>query len=305
MMIQEFLTGTLVASALLVSACTVSAATVTATPDNVKDVILAAQAGDTVRLAAGSYQPISIKNKGWSQPVVVDASAARLQSVEMASVNNLIWRGGIFDGTTSQRWGVMARASQNVGVEQAQFSHYLRAGIVFDHVSGGRIARNLFSDMGSDGADIALSDHIVVDGNECRDFTPTDGAHPDCIQAWSRPTAPPTSDLTITNNRMTGMMQGISLFNHKRGGVDDGGFDRIVITGNVVRVGFPNGISTFDCRACTIRDNVVDGMPGGSVRATLRTDRSNVMACKNGVAILAAASARCRGGAAGDAVHRP
>ncbi len=273
-----------------------TAATLPAGPNNAQTVIMAAQSGDTVQLAAGNYLPIVIKNRQWDQPVIVDASAAQLQSVELRTVNNIVWRGGSFDGASTERYGFVARASQNVAIENGRFSHYFRAGIVFDHVSGGRIAGNLFSNMASDGADVALSDHVVIDGNECRDFLPAPLAHPDCIQAWSRPTVPPTSDLTITNNRMTGLMQGISLFNHVQGGVDDGGFDRIVISGNIVRVSYPNGISAMDCRGCTIRDNVVDGVAGGSVRAKLRFDRSDITACNNdgSVVIGALSEKRCR-----------
>ena len=161
-------------------------------------------------------------------------------------------------------------------------SRYLRNGIGFSQVSDSRLVGNSFRDMGSDGIDIALSRRIFVDGTNCHDFHPTPGAHPDCIQLWSRPTAPPTADITVINTIATGDVQGVNGFNHVRNGVDDGGFDRIVFANNDIRVMVSRAITLFDCRDCVVRDNHVDTWPGARLRARIEVLRGGpVLQCGN------------------------
>ena len=275
-------------AALLTSACADHAATVTANPGNAQSVITAARGGDRITLAAGNYEPIVVKNQQWDKPVTVDATAAQLQSVTFVSVANLVWRGGDFNGSDSLPYGFVVRTSTDVSFEGARVSHYMRTGLAFDRITGGRIAHNSFSDMGSDGMDVALSRRILIDGNTCSAFVPLPGAHPDCIQSWSRPSDPPTADLTIVRNTMDGSMQGISLFNHVRDGVDDGGFDRIVIARNKVHVSYPNGIAAYDCRDCVVRDNDVDTVPGSGYKTSVRLFRGSVTVCSNKVPLVPA-----------------
>lgn len=201
--------------------------------------------------------------------MTVDASVANLSSVGLRGVSGLTWRGGNFDGQLTRRSGLFARSGSRIVVEGTKMRQYLRVGVVFSEVSDSRIANNAFRDMQSDGIDIALSRRIVIDRNTCEDFAPAPGAHPDCIQLWSRPTVPPTGDITITNNVAIGTMQGIALFNHVRKGVDDGGFDRVTIANNIVKSTFYNGIVLTDCRECVARDNRIDTLPNPKARAWL------------------------------------
>ena len=143
----------------------------------------------------------------------------------------------------------------------------VRNGIGMSEVSDARLIGNTFSEMGSDGIDIALSRRIFVDGTRCHDFKPTPGAHADCIQLWSRPNAPPTADITIINTVAAGDMQGVTAFNHVRNGVDDGGFDRITFANNDIRITYAQAVSLYDCRDCIARDNFVDTWPQAHNRA--------------------------------------
>ncbi len=280
--------GAAICAALLLSACANHAATVIANPGNAQSVIEAARGGDHITLGVGNYEPILIKNQQWDKPVTIDAKAAHLQSVTFMSVSNLVWRGGEFSGGDSLPYGFVVRTSNNVSFADAHVSHYMRTGLIFDRITGGRISHNSFSDMGSDGMDVALSRRIMIDGNSCSSFFPLPGAHPDCIQSWSRPSDAPTADLTIVHNTMDGSMQGISLFNHVRDGVDDGGFDRIIIAHNNVRVAYPNGIAAYDCRECIIRDNAVDTVPGSGYKTSIRVFRGAVTMCSNTVPLVPA-----------------
>lgn len=269
----------------LATACSSHATTTTATPETLQSVLAAATAGDTVRLAPGTYPAVTLRGKTWSPAVTVEAGSARITSVDLRQVVGLTWRGGVFDGGDTEKAGIRAISSQRIGIEGTRMSRYLRGGIIFSEVSDARLVSNEISDSGSDGIDIALSRRILIDRTTCRDFKPTPGAHPDCIQLWSRPNVPPTADITITNTLSEGDNQGISLFNHVRNGVDDGGFDRITISNNVVRSMQYNGIAIGDCRDCVVRDNRVETMANPAIpkaRAWLKSwGKGNIEMCGN------------------------
>lgn len=272
----------------VVMACSGHAKTTTATPETLQSVLSGATAGDTIRLASGTYAAVTVRGKDWTPAVTVEAGTARITSVDLRQVAGLTWRGGVFDGNDTEKAGVRAISSQRIGIEGTRMSRYLRGGIIFSEVSDARLVSNEISDSGSDGIDIALSRRILIDRTTCRGFKPTKGAHPDCIQLWSRPNVPPTADITITNTRSEGDNQGISLFNHVRNGVDDGGFDRITISNNVVRSMQYNGIAVGDCRGCVVRDNRVESMPNPNfprARAWLKAwGKNDVEMCGNVIA---------------------
>ncbi len=274
-----------------------SAAVTTATPDSIVAALDHASAGDTIRLAPGNYPVIEVRDRRWSPPVVVEASAAQLRTVHLNGVSGLTWRGGTFDGGGVERAGFGIGKSDHLEIDGATLRHYLRVGIGLGSVSDARIANNSFADMGSDGIDIALSRRIVVDHNRCVDSHPTDGAHPDCIQLWSRPSAPPTADITITNNEAIGDTQGFTAFNHVRDGVDDGGFDRLVIENNHAKVSTYHGVTVYACRGCTIRHNRVETLPGPNpkVRAWIKVIGSDdAITCDNKADGGAAGGGHCR-----------
>ena len=158
--------------------------------------------------------------------------------------------------------------------------------IGFDRVDGGRIAGNWMTRIASDGIDVSLSRNIVIDCNACTEFRPVPGAHPDCIQLWSRPAAPPTADIVITSNSAVGHMQGISLVNHVRDGANDGGFDRVLTRGNIVLNTYGDGISAYDFRGCTVRDNDVNSLPNYWHAAQLYVSGGTVVKCGNKVPMV-------------------
>jgi hypothetical protein len=106
---------------------------------------------------------------------------------------------------------------------------------------------------------------------------PLNGEHPDCVQLWSRPDAPPTSDIVIRFNRAYGPTQGFSGFNHVRNGVDDGGFDRITIEGNAVDGAFPQAISLMSGRDSAVRNNRVATYPDAPFRASSTPARGRAL----------------------------
>lgn len=261
-----------------------------ADPSSIQSVIDHARPGDAIRLVAGNYPAIMIRSKTWVPGITVDATAARSAGVKMSGTTGFAWNGGIIAGTASlpaaTGGGFVANyGSANISVTNVHFSD-LRLGVALERVTGANIAGNWFTRMSSDGIDVSLSRNVVIDRNTCTDFAPAPLAHPDCIQLWSRPILPPTADITISNNSAVGAMQGISLFNHIRDGVDDGGFDRIMIKNNTVLNTYGDGVSAFDCRGCIIRDNDINSLPNYVNRAQLYIVGGSITQCGNKVPMV-------------------
>lgn len=284
--VAKFLSGMAAALAL----ATPSLATTTATPGTLQQVLDDARSGDAIKLAPGNYDAITVKRRQWSPPITVDATAAHLRGVQLLEVSGLSWHGGVFDGGDVERSGIGA-TGDHVTVDGTTMSHYTRNGVGMGKMSDARITNNVFTDMGSDGIDVALSRRVVIDHNRCTDSHPTPGAHPDCVQLWSRPSDPPEADITITNNVAIGSTQGFTGFNHIRPDAngtptDDGGFDRIVIENNTAKVSYYHGISLYNCRKCVIRNNHVETLPNPDVprmHAWIKIVGGDVLACGNTV----------------------
>lgn len=68
--------------------------------------------------------------------------------------------------------------------------------------------------------------------------------------------------MIVENNDIDGVMQGVFFGNHVRNGVDDGGFDRVIIRNNRVRVDHPNGIVLANGRNSVVTGNHVSTLPG-------------------------------------------
>ena len=264
-------------------------AVLAADPSSLNGVLAAARPGDTVRLVAGNYGTVTIKSRTFDPPLTIDAGTATLSGVQFTNATGIHWTGGTLKGDPTiiagVNYGVWATTSSGITVDSVHISSF-RVGIVFDRVNGGAITGNWLSNMSFDGADLAASRGITIAHNACSEFTPAPGAHPDCIQLWSVPTLPPTADITITANSTVGSMQGISLFNPSLNGVSEGGFDRVTITGNTVLTTYADGISVYECRGCTVRNNSVNSLPNYTYKAQLYVSGGSVDQCGNTVTMV-------------------
>ncbi|WP_185965001.1 right-handed parallel beta-helix repeat-containing protein [Glacieibacterium frigidum] len=272
----------------------IAAALVTATPATLNRDLAAARGGDVVRLAPGKYSDLVVQNKRWSPAVTIDAREADVTTVKIYSSDGIKLVGGvlrplpsgplwqpavlvmksqnidfqdsIFAGTERSGRGLMVRESTNVSVSGATFQ-YLHTGVQFLDSTGGGVSQSRFKLMRSDGINIAASHKITVDRIECSDFAPVEPDHPDCVQLWSIKGKPPTSDIVIKDSKAIGAMQGFTGFNP-----NDGGYDRITVTGNLVRSSYPQGIALYKARDSLISGNEVDTLPGSKWRTRIRAD---------------------------------
>lgn len=297
---------------LTASAAPASSAVLTATPETVRAVMARAASGDTVRLAPGDYGKFELKGLSWGPAVTIDSSEASFSAIVLRNVQGVTLEGGTVTGPGGGSFGVHLVGVQNVTVGGMKVSGSHR-GVVVAESQDVRITRMTLDGLISDGINVAYSWRVRVDGNSCSNFRPNkavwengrmlrDGDHPDCIQAWSRPESQPVSDLEIVNNRIDGDMQGIGLFNPMPNGVSAGGFDRVLIEGNVIRVGFPHAIAMYSGRDSIIRNNTISAVPGATmpnngtpVRATItvKYGRDNLVCGNRMETPTAEATQRC------------
>lgn len=202
----------------------------------------------------------------------------RVDKVEALSV-----RGARFAGSEAG-FGLFVNGGSRVTVSDSRFAG-CRTGVVLNKVAGFAIRDSQFTAMTSDGMTLGECRQGLISGNRFWGFTPSEGAHPDGVQLYSRPTSPPSADIEISDNIMAGMMQGIGCFNHVRDGVDDGGFDRLTIRRNVVIGGYPHAIAVVAGRDLVVEDNDVSTWPGARWRASINlVDCAGVIRRRNTVA---------------------
>ena len=241
-------------------------------PARLKIDLERARPGTTIKLAPGDYGRVVIVDRHWSPAITIDAGRSIL-GVTILRSSGIAFRNGVFGDSSVP--GINGRAasitmSRDISFDGSLFRN-ARVGAGIDQSSSIRISRAEFRGMSADGVDIASSHEVVIESVRCHDFVPSD-RHPDCVQMWSRP-GKVTADITIRNNIAEGAMQGFTGFNHVRQGVDDGGFDRVRLTGNMVRSTAPNGVTLSDCRDCVIADNVTDRLPNARFPVKTRTPR--------------------------------
>lgn len=261
--------------------------------------------GGNVRVPPGSYTTIRLEGIQPSGKATIDFAGATAEGIVVKQSSNLVIRNLRIVGNGGRSYGINITDSRHIAVEGADISSVHR-GIIIGGSADVEVRDARMHHIISDGINVAQSKRVQLIGNECQQFNPTkatydangrrlkDGDHPDCIQAWSRPPAAPTSDILVERNRVIGDMQGIFFGNHVRNGVDDGGFDRVIVRGNYIRVAAPNGITLNSVRSATIIDNVVETIPGRflpnrpdiPVRANLRFSGSEIMACGNRVSAV-------------------
>ena len=290
--------GALALACVLASACSASAAQ----DSSIDRLVAQAEGGQTIVLPAGTTGVLSIARRSFSPALTIDAAGAVLSGIILSDVDGVTIRGGAIVGPGGRSYGVSVRTSGHVTLRDMTISGAHRGVVVNDSHDVILSGLNL-TGLISDGIDVALSRRVLVERNRCRNFVPRlatyaadgsrirDGDHPDCIQVWSRPTRPPSADISVIDNDIEVQGQGIFFGNHVRNGVDDGGFDRTVIRGNRVNVGFPNAIVLGGARVASVTGNVISTIAGSvmpnradrAVTATMRLAGVGIIACNNRV----------------------
>lgn len=267
-------------------------------------LIAQAKSGNVINLPPlVNGEALSITNRKFSPAITIDMSQVSLSGIVIRNSSGIILKNGRVKGPGGRSYGINVVDSNNVRIQRMTISGAHR-GIVISKSQDIAIEGNRLTALLAEGVNIAQSQRVLVSANTCSEFTPkmgtwkadgtriSDGDHPDCIQAWSRPGHAPTSDVKVINNVAEGFMQGIFFGNHVRNGVDDGGFDRIEISNNRVHVSLPNGVTLYSARNSKVVNNQISTVPGARsqrpphnpVKASLRViDTVATIACGNTV----------------------
>lgn len=292
-----------VSAALLSCMATASSAyawqTATMTNQEVLTLIANAKPGETIDIPSTFSGPLVISGKHYADPITLRNYSSTIENIVIRDSSNIIVEGGAVMGGPNVTYAVQMDRAKSVTIRGMTITGAVR-GIVMNRSESIGVFQNRLFGLRTDGINAAESRKIIIEGNSCSNFNPIlpvydsagnlvkDGDHPDCIQLWSRPTTAPTADIVIRGNSMNGYMQGIFLGNHVRAGVDDGGFDRVVIENNYVDISFPNGIYVGAGRFVRIVGNQVMTVDdarlrtGILVKAAIKVPNStDVVACSN------------------------
>ena len=210
--------------------------------------------------------------------------AARMVRMNRITLRNVTFEGpgtaaDVPEPKFGQGYGLFIDQSSDVEVSGGAFSG-LVSGVMLRKVRGFKVARNTFRSMRSDGVQVSESQGGSIEENNCKLTRIRDSEHPDCIQLWSFSTSQPTGDVVIRRNSAEGHTQGIGMFNHVRKGIDDGGFDRILIEENDMAVSYSHGIAMNAARDSIVRNNRVRTLPGAQHQAKINI-QGDIKRCGN------------------------
>lgn len=270
-----------------------------ATPATLGLVLAASKPGATLRLK-GDFGVATISGK-WATPITLDASGATFRSLRIRNASGIILRGGTWKleepdwagsimvtgsdhisihdsvidnaGTSS---GISFRDSTDVLLQGARIDR-TKVAVSLLHVTRATIRDTTMMRVAIDGMDIASSHQVLAQNNACLGNRLVDDHHPDCIQMWSIQGETPTSDITLRDNLAFGGTQGFTGFSRT-----GGGFDRIIIDGNVAVITYPNGVALMSGRQSRISNNRLSTLPGSKYRTHVYlVDSPDTVVCGN------------------------
>jgi hypothetical protein len=271
--------------ALMAAATATAQQVITLTPTSNQRTILASlRAGDTLRIAGTFVNPLVLSNRDFGN-VQVDARSAVFQSgLVLNNVHNLAFSGGtygrsdvdirawhtvqvqfssnislaegLFLGNSDSRGsGLLVVQSNQVTVRDSQFRGH-GTGLGVRSSSNVLVTRNAIMGSAADGINVVDSQRVIVSSNSCSAFTPSPGAHPDCIQLWSLNGRPLQSDIAILNNSAIGNMQAFVSFDPRTGSGE-----RLIFAGNYAAISYTHGVSCTRCNDSIFVDNVLTNLP--------------------------------------------
>lgn len=251
-----------------------------------------ARAGDTIALAAGSYDNVSLRNIKFAAPVTITSATpdnpAQIHGLKAFGVENLTFRNVVFadkDCSTAYDFEIknaakisfdgvvirgqegeegyqanpfMVRGSRDISITNSEITH-LRYGINMLDNSGVTIKGNYFHDLRADGFHGGGLSNILIADNVFTNFYPEAGDHPDAIQFWTANQKVSAENITITGNVIHrgdgGTIQGIFMGDETNALP----YKNVTISENIVIGGMYNGIHVERAEGLAVTDNIVAG----------------------------------------------
>lgn len=276
----------------LAQALPATAAQVIMTPTTISSALAQVRPGDTLVLQGDFTSRLVIMNRDFGN-VTIDGSQARLlQGMQLRNIHNVSFSRlnvGQAGQSTINRFainmdlsshvsfaninvqgnggtagtGLRVHNSQFVTVRDSRFEG-LMDGLTMITVPNSLVTRNQFVGGGSDGLKLVDSQRVILSGNSCTGFVAVPGAHPDCMQFWSRVDRPLQSDIYVLNNLVIGDQQGFASFDP-----EPISGTRFTFAGNYVAINRAHGVSCIGCTDSRFEDNVLVSLPDSSRLAGL------------------------------------
>ncbi|MET0269802.1 MAG: right-handed parallel beta-helix repeat-containing protein, partial [Sphingomonas sp.] len=252
--------------------------------------------GDVIRLAAGTYDDVDIRNVRIDGNVTITSADARnpavvtdltmrnssgltLSRLELAAgprgdvygfevlnssaitLDRLDVHGTMNDDPTDDKSLLLIRGSRDVTVANSEFQQGWH-GISHLDSEDVRIVNNSFHDLRTDGVRGGGTSDLVISGNYFTDFHPAAGDHPDAIQLWTTNTDATARDITIADNLIVrgdgAAVQGIFI----RDTFMSNPWADVTITGNTVLGSLYNALTIGNVDGLTVSDNRVVAYEG-------------------------------------------
>ena len=284
--LRTLIANSLATSLIVASTAVQAQQVVTLTPmSNLKTVLNSVRPGDTLRVTGNFTAPLVLRNRDFGN-LVVDASGAVFQAgINLNGVHNISFVGGTYGRSDSELAahhtvrvdnsshvsfadlnvigngdsrgnGLLVATSRFVTVRDNQFSSHM-TGLSVRSSADVLVTRNRITGSTADGINIADNQRVIVSHNSCSGFLPGIGAHPDCIQLWSRSGGPLQSDIFVLNNSAIGTMQAFLSSDPKTGSGT-----RLTFAGNYAAVTYTHTLTCGNCTNSIFFDNVLSNLPG-------------------------------------------
>ena len=266
------------------------------TPAEIAAALRAAKPGEVVTITGIIEGALNLRNVDLGGVVLDTTQAELIDGAVLNNVKGFAIRGGIYGradmdlpvqnsivaancedfsiasatvlGNGDARGGGISIAtSARVTVRECRFDgHNTALGV--RSCTDALVTGNSIRGSTADGINITDCQRAIVSANDCRDFRPAAGAHPDAIQMRSLAGRPLQADIWLINNIAIGRMQGFF-----------GGEFRTHWHGNYAAAnGFTHTVTASKGRECSAFDNVLSNTPDaengpGSLKGF--TDASN------------------------------
>lgn len=290
--------------------------TTVATTAALLTAISTAQAGDSIRLAAGDYSGVSLSNLHFAKDVTIlsqdPAHAAVITGLTVKACSGLTFsgldlvvtgptsayavtvtasedihfdhvyvHGTLDDNAATDGGGIIVRDSSDVSIANSTFEQlYWGIGHLNDtHLD---VRGNTFHDLRMDGIRGGGSSWVTITDNHFSDFHPVAGDHGDAIQFWTTNTTTSAHDILVEDNvfqRGDGeVAQGVFL----RDELDSLPYLNVTIRGNLIIGGMYNGIMVDGARGLLIENNIVQGFP--DMKSWIRVEAADGVTLNNNIA---------------------
>lgn len=271
------------------------------TPASLVPVLASAKGGETITLAEGDYGTVAMPARTFSPSLKIDARRARFTGLTLRNVKGVEITGGVVRSPTDQNFAVIVDFAQRIRLSNMAIGG-ARIAVAISRSQDIDVIGNDFAGTRSDGVNVAMSQRVRIERNQCRDFRPIeavyaadgklvrDGDHPDCVQAWSAQGYPVTSDLIIVGNTASGFMQGFFIAN-PHNGPEQRPFERVTVKDNILTLSAFNGIVLKNVQQAdvsgntvnTVKGSVLGAFPHPPIKAWVRVTGAQNRVCGNAV----------------------